>query len=205
MHLAISIMVQFIRSATPFCSGVYGAVVWCLMPCCIKYSWNMRPMYSPPLSVRNALMREPDSFSATALNLLKCSFTSSLLLITYSHTLRVQSSMNLTKYRAPPILFLFIGPHTSECTSSSFFVARVLLALGKLGRSILPSAQALHGTVSILSRTSISLTKCFVARSWSPFTPICPASHATNRCLPCCLSPHWHAPLAFAPWLSICK
>lgn len=33
IHFALSTKVRFMRSATPFCCGEYGVLVWCLIPC----------------------------------------------------------------------------------------------------------------------------------------------------------------------------
>ncbi len=54
--LTQSMGVQFIRSATLFCCGLYATVSWCWIMRSCKYDLNSSDMYSPPLSVRSALL-----------------------------------------------------------------------------------------------------------------------------------------------------
>src|SRR3954462_3571984 len=49
-HLALSAIVLFICSTTPFCCGVLRTVKCLLMPCCSQNSWNFESVYSVPLS-----------------------------------------------------------------------------------------------------------------------------------------------------------
>ena len=49
----------FFRSATPFCYGVYGQVVWCCIPWDDKYSLNALLVYSVPLSGLNTFTTAP--------------------------------------------------------------------------------------------------------------------------------------------------
>ena len=72
---AVSTMVWFILSATPFCSGFFGSVNSCLMPSFLRYPSNYVEVNSPPLSVLKTFSSWPVDFSAIAFNSRKCSDT----------------------------------------------------------------------------------------------------------------------------------
>ena len=94
--VTLSMIVQLIRSATPFCMEVYGT----------------------PLSDLSVFTLCPGQFSTSANHREKTSNASSLNLIEQAQTVCVQSSTNVIKYRGPPSDLSGIGPHISMCTSS---------------------------------------------------------------------------------------
>ena len=138
MLLAISTMVRFARSATLFCSGVYGVDGCLSMPCVYKKRQKALDINSPPLSDRNALILCSDCVSASALNSLNFSRHPPFDFIVYNQTLLEKSSMKVTKYLAPPMEVVLMGSHTSECTISKGFVARVPLSFGNSALCCLP-------------------------------------------------------------------
>ncbi|MFS7926021.1 hypothetical protein Hanom_Chr04g00292051 [Helianthus anomalus] len=119
MLIAISIMVLFLRSETPFCSGVYGAVKALRIPCMSQKSLNSREQYSPPLSLRRDIIFMPDSFSTLAFQILNLWNTSDLVCKKYTQVILLKSSVNNKKYVLPPRDLVGIGPQTSVCTNSS--------------------------------------------------------------------------------------
>src|SRR6478672_4719178 len=124
MLLAISTMVRFALSATPFCCGVYGVDSCLSMPCVCKKRSKALEVNSPPLSDRNALILCSDCFSTRALNSTNLANTSPLDFNTYTHIFLEKSSIKVTKYKQPPIEMVLNGPQTSECTNSNGLLAR---------------------------------------------------------------------------------
>src|SRR5579875_1305659 len=109
------------------------------MPSSHNSSPNALEVNSPPLSDLNTLMSCSDCFSTKVFHALNLGSTSLLVLSTYTHTFLVKSSMKVRKYLPPPMDNVFIGPHTSECTSSKGLVARVAPSFGKGCLACLPS------------------------------------------------------------------
>src|SRR4051794_16846822 len=103
MLLAISTMVRLARSATPFCSGVYGVDGCLSMPCFFKYRRRALDMNSTPLSDRNTLILCSDCFFASALNSSNFLKHSPFVFNMYNHTFLEKSSIKVTKYIAPPM------------------------------------------------------------------------------------------------------
>src|SRR5215472_15758514 len=62
IDLTHSISVRLYLSATPFCSGLYGIVVSCQIPCLSKYFRISSLMYSPPPSERRIFIGLPICF-----------------------------------------------------------------------------------------------------------------------------------------------
>ena len=73
--------------------------------------------YSPPRLDQSILILLPLYFSTSDLNFLNLSSTLDLGFIKYTWPYLLWSSMNIMKYEKPPMAWIFIGPHTSECIS----------------------------------------------------------------------------------------
>src|SRR5689334_18199704 len=138
MHRAHLTRVRFIRSATPFNSGVYGGVNFWMMPRSAQNLTNLVDLYSPPLSLRSTLIRLSVWFSANLANCTNLSKTSDLFRIRYTAQCRDLSSTNVTKYFMPPNVEVLMGPHTSLCTTSSRVLARSVVADWNWTRVCLP-------------------------------------------------------------------
>src|SRR5450631_1740478 len=138
------------------------------MPCLLKKSSKALEMYSPPLSDLRTFATCSDCLSTKVFHSLNLANTSLLDLSTYTQILREKSSMKVRKYLAPPMDAVFIGPHTSECTSSKILVARVPPSVGNGRLACLPSTHPSHAkecTLPCAAPTSIPLTML-----WSIFT-----------------------------------
>ena len=125
-------------------------------------------MYSPPLSVLRTFTTCSDCLSTKVFHSLNLANTSLLDLSTYTQILREKSSMKVRKYLAPPMDGVFIGPHTSECTSSKTLVARVPPSVGNGRLACLPWTHPSHAnecTSFGTACTSMPLTMV-----WSDFT-----------------------------------
>ena len=143
MALTLSMMVLFIRSAFPFCAGVFGTVVSCRIPHRSRYSRNSVDVYSPPLSLLRIFSLRPVSFSTAAFHFLNTPYTSLLCRRKYTQVILEWLSTNVTKYSLPPRDLLSSFPHTSVCTRFNSPFAR----LGWLGKGDLccfPSRQGSH-------------------------------------------------------------
>ncbi|CAD6234031.1 GSCOCG00012351001-RA-CDS [Cotesia congregata] len=120
IHLAVSISVLFLLSATPsFCCGVYGADSLLCIPASFRYSSNLLLQYSLPLSVCKYLILWPVKVSTKFLKCLNLPRASSLLFKKYTSPHVLQSSMKVIIYLAPPLESVLMGPQMSECTTSS--------------------------------------------------------------------------------------
>ena len=71
-------------SATPFCSGVYGHVVWCCIPWSERYAINVMLAYSIPLSDLNTFTIAPNWVRTALWKSLKQANTSFFFLIKYN-------------------------------------------------------------------------------------------------------------------------
>src|SRR5437667_1018488 len=69
--LTLSMSVQLTLSALPFCEGVYGTDGSHFMPDSARSSCIAKLAYLPPPSVRNHLIRYPESFSTMTFHLRK--------------------------------------------------------------------------------------------------------------------------------------
>ena len=180
MLLAISMMVLFFLSATPFCCGVYR-VVNCL---CIPYSLqnfrNSFEIYSPPLSVLNTFMCSPLWFSTSALKFWNFSKTSLLFLRKYIQVFLVKSSMNVKKYRLPANDGACIGPHKSEWIISKGVFALMLFPDGKLSLCCFPKMQPSH-RLSGFSINGNPFTIPFLLNKFRPPKLRCPNLKCHNQ------------------------
>lgn len=70
IHQAISTSVLFLHSVIPFCSSVYGAVNYRLMPFSSQNVRKSPKLNSPPQSVLSVLTDISNHFSTTTLNIL---------------------------------------------------------------------------------------------------------------------------------------
>src|SRR5262249_40901198 len=89
IDLTHSIRVRLYLSATPFCSGLYGTVVSCRMPCLSKYFRMSSLMYSPPPSERRIFIGLPICFSTYVRNSTNFSNASLLLCRKYNFAYRL--------------------------------------------------------------------------------------------------------------------
>lgn len=109
--------VLFIRSATPFCWGVYVTVNWLLIPSHLQSARNSPSLYSVPLSALKQLILFSDSSSTRALKSLNTGNTHDFLLIGYTRHLLEWSSMKDTKYFTPPRACWFMLIHYERLDS----------------------------------------------------------------------------------------
>ena len=77
----MSSKVRFLRSATPFCCGVPGAVSWDKIPCSTRKSLNSLSRYSPPRSDQRVFSDLSNCFSTSARNSLNFPKVSDFLCI----------------------------------------------------------------------------------------------------------------------------
>ena len=112
------------------CCSQYGVDVYLAMSWSTKNFMIALDINSPPLSEENALSLCSDCVSISAFNFLNLIKHLSLAFNTYNHTFLEKLSMKVTKYFAPPMDVVRMGPHTSECTISKGFVARLVLSVG---------------------------------------------------------------------------
>ena len=82
---AVSTSVRFMRSALPFCFGVFGTVHSWTTPSYFRYDWNLEEINSPPLSVRRAFNFTPLSFSTIVFHSTNFSNASSFRFRKYTH------------------------------------------------------------------------------------------------------------------------
>lgn len=98
---------------------------------CFSISWSFKnhlkalEINSMRLSNRNALISYSNYVFTSALNSLNFSKYYSLDVNVYNHTSLEKYSMKVTKYLAPPMDMVFMGPHTLECIISKGLVARM--------------------------------------------------------------------------------
>ena len=121
MAIIHSWIVRLIRSATLFCSELYGVVSPHLILHGRQKLTNSSNLKSPPLSDHRHFSFWPDWFSTFASHCEKIENTWSFVLTRYDHTLLIASSMNVMNYDALSRDWCGIGPQTSEWTKSSGF------------------------------------------------------------------------------------
>ena len=136
-----SMMVRFILSTNPFNSGVFGTVYLSRILFDRQYSSNC-PRYSPSLSARTAFSFRPVSLSTL--------LVFSVVFSGETHSFRMWSSMNVTKYYHPTCDFVSTW-HTSVCTSSNNAFHLIGGLTRKEVRFCFPSMQSVHFSSCTLS------------------------------------------------------
>ena len=104
----------------------------------------------------------PTSLVVMALNSLNLSNTSDLCFLKYIAQYRVYSSINVTKYFAPPIDSVYIEPQTSLRTNCSRRVERISPSEEKGFRWSFPSKHASQKDSSVTYSTLIPFTNIAV-------------------------------------------
>ena len=92
------------------------------MPYSLQKLLNALDVYSSPLSLWSFWSFIPVWFSANALYSLTLSKTCDLCVRKYTNVFCVKSSMKVMKYFAPPCVWIFIGPFTSNWTNFKVWV-----------------------------------------------------------------------------------
>lgn len=123
-------MVLFFLFGTPFCSGILGALVSCLILFSFSHVWNSVPRYSPPLSLRRVFTDCPVSNSRRETNWRNKSAASDSCLIKWITEKQLKSSLKATKYLAIRGDNVDIGPTRFEWIRHPIRVARFLSEVG---------------------------------------------------------------------------
>lgn len=103
---------RFFLSATPFCWGVEGQVVWWTIPYVAKCCWMSELRYSPPLSLQRAWTYALYWVRIIAWNFWNSKFTYPLDFIRHTQVILLQSSINITNQCALPNVVTWEGPQT---------------------------------------------------------------------------------------------
>jgi hypothetical protein len=121
--LAISCIVLFFLSMTPFCLGVLAIENCLFIPCSPQKSMNYFDVNSPPLSNLKHLILKFIFVSTISLYILKCPNPSDFFLRNQNTFILVYSSITSMKYCSRFNPFVLVGPQRSVCTiSNGFFI-----------------------------------------------------------------------------------
>lgn len=119
---ALSTIVLLLRSALLFWSGVYRAVFSFCIPFAVKNLFVFFFRNSRPLPDRISLIVLSNLFLANCAHSFYLLYAFDLCLMKYTCRNPLESSSNITKYRAPPSESTDIGPHMSVCIFSLSFL-----------------------------------------------------------------------------------
>src|SRR5947209_18353725 len=111
MALALSNRVLLRRSAAPFCSGLYGTVVWWMVPLDFRNSVSSELTYSVPLSVLMAFTRLPHWVCSSLMTSRTTVGVLALESMILTKDILEKSFMKVATYLFPPSEATGMGPH----------------------------------------------------------------------------------------------